>query len=685
MKNFLERLNRTVSPNFTPDSACIAAADKLLKHEFTVLGSKPAVIEYGMKCNGFEGHFYYNPDHNYEDVKKKAYEVAPKYVDFMKKAEALSREFVPNFKPIPWHLDIITGFVYDLVWHTEVPVAVFEGVDAKTPSDFSRAHNLLTLAHAYRLTKDVKYRNELLAQLLDWVTVNPPYYGPAWRNGMNVSIRITNIICALAMINLDLNDDKDRRVVEIVYELVLLHTKMIAMTIEYHSEHNHMVAETCALTLTTALYSDNSSPDDVSAYNLSLERTCWFLISKEIERQVNDDGFDFENTTSYHAYVLEMFTYPTMHALRVKGCKNAEDFLKYLRAKGLISEVSIERLRLMTRALCTLSQPDGNIPYISDNDAGRYVEWESRNKHNADMRSVACTVATLFNDSSIVPHSARDIDFVAATAFFDDAKPIKSTFEYVPQVFHHVGLTIIGKDDFHVVFSSGGNPEIAKVGHWGHSHNDQLSFVLTAKNKPFIVDSGTYTYTGDKPWRRKARSVFAHNTVVIDGIETDERIAGAMFGEAPETKSKTLTLVALKGKTTSLVNFETDGKKVVSTGKDICYSVLGDKITVQRTLTYEGSNFIEFKDEFLRQAPSLTEGEITERFNLHSDCIVKEVKDNKAVVENNGETIEITTQNGYFRTEKGFHAINYGTKKDSTTLVIVLPRDSKENTFKVKW
>ncbi len=682
MKEFLERLNLAVSPNFIPDSACIHCADKLLNHEFTVLGSTPAVIAYGMQCKGFEGHVFSNPDHNYEDTKKKAYEVAPKYIDFMQKAEKLSREFVPNYKPIPWHLDIITGYVYELVWHTDVPVAQIEGVDAKTPSDFSRAHNLLTLAHAYRLTKDIKYRNELLAQLLDWVAVNPAYYGPAWRNGMNVSIRATNIICALAMIDLDLNDYKDRRVVEIVYELILLHTKFIAMTMEFKSEHNHMVAEACALTLTTALYSNERSSDDIPVYNASLESTCWHLITKQIARQINEDGFDFENTTSYHAYVLEMFTYPTLHALRVKGCKNADDFLKYIRSHFLLTEESIERLRRATKALCMLTQPDGNIPYISDNDAGRYVEWESRDKHNADMRSLACTVAVLFNDSSIVPHSARDVDFIAAKAFFDDAKPIKSTFEYKSQIYHHIGFAIVAKNDFHCVFNSGGDPAIAKESHYGHSHNDQLSFTLSAKAQPFIIDSGTYTYTGDRAWRRKTRSAFAHNTVVIDRIETDEGIAGAQFSVPAGTG--VLSLVGMKRKITSLVNFEASGDKVVCTGEHIGYTLLPDRITVRRTLRYDGGNEVAFKDVIKREEVSPKEGEITERFTLHSDCAVKLV-DGKAIVENNGAVIEISTENGYFKTEKGFHAINYGTKKDTTTLVIVLPRDIESNTFKIKW
>ena len=682
MKELLRKINLAVSPNYMPDPSCIPCADKILNHELSVLGSKPAVIRYGMECKGFEGHVFSNPTHNYEDVKKKAYEVAPKYVDFMKKAESLSREFSPSYEPIPWHLDIITGYVYELVWHTLVPVAKIVGVDAKTPSDFSRMHYLLTLAHAYRLTKDIKYRNEIMAQLLDWVAVNPPYYGPAWRNGMNVSIRATNIVCTLAMIDLNLDDDKDRRFLEIVNELLLLHIKFIGMTVEYPEEHNHMVAETAALTLLTALYRDDNTSEDIPAYTAGIELACWDFISKQIERQINEDGFDFENTTSYHAYVLEMFTYPILHALRVRGCKNVEDFLPHLSKHKLISSVAIERLRRSARALCMLTQPDGNIPYISDNDAGRYVEWEARDKHNADMRSVACTVAVLLNDSSIVPASAREVDFVASKAFFDDAKPIQSTFKYKSQIYHHIGFAIVAKDDFHAVFNCGGDPSIAKASHYGHSHNDQLSFTLCANGKPYIIDSGTYTYTGDRPWRRKTRSVFAHNTVVIDGLETDERIALTNFGEPIGDNS--LTLVGMKKKITTLVEFNSKGNIVTCTGEHVGYNILPDKVTVQRTLIYKGKNNVIFNDVIRRQEKSLTDGEITERFTLHSDCKF-ELNGKTAIVDNGGDKIKIVTENGYFKIEEGFHAINYGTKKDTSTLVVVLPRDIESNKFKISW
>ena len=678
MENFLKKLKLVVGANYTPDSSCIKCADKIIEHEFSVLGSTPAIIEYGMTCKGFEGHFFSNPQHNYIDTRKKADEVAPDYAKTMKEAEELANLFVDGYKPIPWHLDIITGYLYDLVWHTEVPVAKIPGVDAKTPSDFSRAHNLLTLAQAYKLTKDKKYRNHLASQLLDWIAVNPPYYGPAWRNGMNVSIRLTNIICALALIDLDLNDPLDYRFTKLVKDLIILHIRYVAMTMELKEEHNHLIAEACALTFATALFSDAKTTQALPLENLSYERVCWFLIDKQIDHQINEDGFDFERSISYHAYVLEMLLYPTLHACRLNGCKTAEDCRAFLTQPGRITKGSFEKLKKATKVLCMLTQPDGNIPYISDNDAGRYIEWEAREKHPADMRSLCCTLAVLFDDANLVPPSSRESDFIASKAFFDDAKPLKSTFNPFSSAFIYSGLTIMAKDDFHSVFRSGGERKICEI---GHSHNDQLSFTLCAMGKSFIVDSGTYTYTGDKDWRRKTKSVFAHNTIAVDKEEPDVRIAISMFGEV-ELGAFT-SLVNFSQDITSLVEFKKTENSVSCTGSHNGYERLEDKITIERTLTYTDKK-LTVLDKIIRENESKKEGEITERFIANSDAKVY-LKDNKAFIEMDGKTIKISSKKGYFRTEKAFHSINYGQRKDTTAVVVVLPRDCEENQIEIKW
>ena len=55
----------------------------------------------------------------------------------------------------------------------------------------------------------------------------------------------------------------------------------------------------------------------------------------------------------------------------------------------------------------------------------------------------------------------------------------------------------------------------------GHSHADTFTFVMNVAGKPFIVDTGTSTYTqGER--RSFERSTMAHNTVCIAGMDSSQ-------------------------------------------------------------------------------------------------------------------------------------------------------------------
>jgi hypothetical protein len=50
-----------------------------------------------------------------------------------------------------------------------------------------------------------------------------------------------------------------------------------------------------------------------------------------------------------------------------------------------------------------------------------------------------------------------------------------------------------------------------------HKHADDLSFTLAVGPTDFLVDSGSYNYDESDPYRKYVRSVFAHNTIAVDG------------------------------------------------------------------------------------------------------------------------------------------------------------------------
>ena len=56
-------------------------------------------------------------------------------------------------------------------------------------------------------------------------------------------------------------------------------------------------------------------------------------------------------------------------------------------------------------------------------------------------------------------------------------------------------------------------------GRGSHGHNDALSIEVSAGDRAFIVDPGTYVYTANLQKRHEFRSTAYHSTVQIDGKE----------------------------------------------------------------------------------------------------------------------------------------------------------------------
>jgi hypothetical protein len=60
------------------------------------------------------------------------------------------------------------------------------------------------------------------------------------------------------------------------------------------------------------------------------------------------------------------------------------------------------------------------------------------------------------------------------------------------------------------------------LGRAGHGHADMLSFELWANGKQLLIDPGTFMYNGPYVWRHYFRGTYAHNTVIVDGLDQSE-------------------------------------------------------------------------------------------------------------------------------------------------------------------
>ena len=200
-------------------------------------------------------------------------------------------------------------------------------------------------------------------------------------------------------------------------------------------------------------------------------------MAREMAFQVHPDGASFEASTAYHRLATELFDLP-LHLAR--------------RANVSVPAILTERVPLMHAFAAAITHPDGGLPLIGDSDDGA----ESLPHLSTPSKSYPA------------PPARR-------SASFPDA-----------------GFYVMRHADHYLICDCGPN---GQRGNGGHAHNDTLSFELFA-GRPWIIDPGTYTYTGDLDAYNWFRSTAAHNTVTVDGEEQARFDPGEPFLLAPDAR-----------------------------------------------------------------------------------------------------------------------------------------------------
>ncbi len=130
-------------------------------------------------------------------------------------------------------------------------------------------------------------------------------------------------------------------------------------------------------------------------------------------------------------------------------------------------------------------------------------------------------------------------------------------------------------DEAHLFVDAG---DIGMRGRGGHGHNDLFSFELWYKGSSLIVDSGTYTYTGDTYLRNEFRRTRAHNTIVVDNTEIAD-FTGLWTIRADETQPRILTWI-------------TGADRDVLEAEHSAYLSLPSRIIHRRKLDFQKSPFL---------------------------------------------------------------------------------------------
>ncbi|HBP38702.1 MAG TPA: hypothetical protein DD640_08180 [Clostridiales bacterium] len=640
--------------------------DHYVRHEFNLHGSGWIRLAYGTNTHGFEGHQFSNTGLTW----KIACQSLPlSFREESVRMMALADDLAPAYDPIDWHIECKSGYRYPLDYFTDLHYGQIEGVDAKIPYDLSRCSHLVLLARAWKVTGEEKYRREILAQIVDWLAMNPCGYGIGWHANMNVALRLVNWLTAVSLIRagIHLEDPKEGAFLKLFIGSLLDHRRFIAANLEFSDTNihpNHYLGDLAGLLIGSRMIREFDRESD------AWYRLAWREYQLEFNRQFGPDGVHFEGAVNYHCFSLEMLVETFLFAAKIDGCSTAEDVRAWLASR--IGETNLRKLRQMFFALKAFIQPDGLIPIIGDNDSARFILFDRCDHDIHDWRFLCCIGAALFNDASLLPAGISLGHWNAAGIWLSGVHAVKPAEDPPASVaFRSVGFYFLRTPDIYGFVTCG---PIGTDGLGGHSHDDKLSLVLSVLNRPFFVDYGNYTYTASLRLRQETCSVVNHNTVSLAGEPQNRRLANSpWWGCREDTRCSCLL-------------WETSPAHVRFKGQHEGYRRLPANIVHRRLVEIDDpGKQVRLVDEMIRGCSDQPYPMMTISFLLHPECCVEAVNGNRITLANAGIKLELTTENGQWLIEESFYAPRYGVRLPATRIMIRLSPGAAQNMILAKW
>jgi hypothetical protein len=415
---------------------------------------------------------------------------------------------------IDWHLDAVHGkHAPRKVFH-KVRYLDFEEVgDSKVTWELNRHQHLVTLAKAYRLTGNARYADEILRQWREWQAHNPYPIGINWASSLEASFRSLSWIWTYQLLNGSpgLPDFRDEWL-----RGLALHGRHIERYLStYFSPNTHLLGEGVGLFFLGVLCPELAAAERWKTLG-------WKIILREAGRQVQADGFHFEQSTYYHVYALDFF----LHSAILASVNNIPI------PQGL--EDTVDR---MLTALSLLGRA-GSPPSFGDDDGGRL--FDPRRNRSEHLLDPLATGAVLFNRG--------DYKFTAAglpeeTIWLLGAEGVQrwDNLEATPMTMESAALSAAG---FNLLTAS--QPATQLVLHagpqgtqsGGHGHASALSVCLQSNGRSLLGDPGTYEYVGEGGNRDVFRSTAMHNTLRVDGANQAQTATAFSWKRLTQSKAE---------------------------------------------------------------------------------------------------------------------------------------------------
>lgn len=213
---------------------------------------------------------------------------------------------------LPWHRDFKTEREWPLQYSPHIEFSELDRpTDVKVPWELSRCQHFTVLGQAYWLTGDERYAREYVAEVADWIERNPWGQGVNWVCAMDVALRAVSWIWGFHFFA-DSAACADAGFRGGLLRSLYLHGEWIASHLEKGLVNgNHYLSDGVGLVFLGCFFQRTASGREWLATGRA-------IVLDEMLEQVSEDGVDFEGSTAYHRLVMELFL-TAYQLLRLNG------------------------------------------------------------------------------------------------------------------------------------------------------------------------------------------------------------------------------------------------------------------------------------------------------------------------------------------------------------------------------
>lgn len=326
--------------------------------------------------------------------------------------------------------------------------------DIKVPWELARLQHIFVMGAAYQEGKDPLYARAFEQHVSDFIEENPYLLGPNWVCPMDVGIRALNLIWGFHFFKdaPDIDQNFWQTFVCSLYD----HMHYLENNWEvFGVTSNHYLSDLIGYFYCTWLFRELPGIEKRHMW-------CYKELLKEFEKQVFEEGSNYEGSTNYHKLVTEIF-YHFYLICQESNISLPGYFLKKL--KSMFSFID----------WCAIN--DTQLVKIGDDDSGKILFYGL--------------------SRSLVTH-------------------MQETCAVNEKFYKQFGLAIRKDANWHVTLRHHAYTINQPSGHF---HNDIASITVAVRGIPVIVDPGSYVYTPSTVWRNAFRSVQMHNTFYLNTIE----------------------------------------------------------------------------------------------------------------------------------------------------------------------